>query len=91
VVIPKQLRPWRVLAVSAILALTAGLAVYFFWGTRKGSAQEDIEEINGAGPLLVVHHVRDGHFVDRDMFGQDVGLEGAALRELGLPDDVKTS
>ena len=66
----------RVLMIAALLAVAAGVAAYLRWGTGKGPAEADTEEIGGAGPLLVVHHVRDCHFVDRDLFGQDVGLEG---------------
>jgi hypothetical protein len=62
----------RVLTIAAVLAVV-------LWDRGKAPAQVDTEAIDGTAPLLVVHHVRDWHFVDRDLFGQDVGLEGKAL------------
>jgi hypothetical protein len=67
--------PRRVLTTLAVLTLGADIAVYLLRGTGKGLAPDDPEESDDTGPLLVVHHDRDWHFGDCDLFGRDVGLD----------------
>jgi hypothetical protein len=68
-------------AATALLAVAVAGALVA-WGVHGSTPRldgTDSKEVAGAAPSRVVH-LRDWHLVaPKDLFGQDVGLEGAAL------------
>src|SRR4051812_12943567 len=71
----------RRFATPALLLATAGAALAILVvsrGFREGDTESRVER-DGEAPALVVHHFRDWHYVERELFGCDVGLDGPAL------------